>query len=284
MKQLFTKTTYSILVALAFFGGFYYVNAVGIPLNQAPWSAPWNGSTTRGQQKSGPLTVGSSTPGTSALTVQGTGLRVEGVNCAQPQPPFGVAASTPGSRPCPYSPFTPNSTGVEFRLLGSGNGIGGYMYNLMVGAPVGAMITPSTSLDVVGTITADPAANYLNYATGTLYQNSTTDKQLCARPNGDIVVCGTSTDGACGSANGTTMTPPVTTSTPNLCASGSPVMSQTQVYGVIGWSCLGTAGGLNVSCSATNANQQGGGWTPVGGGNQPATTTPINPGSNQLGG
>lgn len=280
MKQLFNKTTYSILVLIAFFGTFYIAGAIGIPLNQAPWSAPTTSSLTRGQSKSGPLTVGSSTAGTSALTVQGSGLRVEGVNCAQS--PFTLAPTAPGSRPCPYSPFTANSTGAEFRLLGSGNGIGGYAYNLIVGAPVNATITPATSLDVVGSITADPGANHLNYATGTLYQNSSTDKQLCARPNGDIVVCGTSTDGMCGSAQGTALTPPVNANTPGLCASGSAVMSQTQVYGLIGWSCLGTAGGLNANCSATNANQQGGGWgvTP----SQPATSTPAGTPSNQQGG
>lgn len=188
MKKISSTTLYSIAVVMIFGLGLHWLQAAEIPLNQAPFVKDSN---TRGQYKAGPLTVGSSNAGTSALTVVGAaGLQVEGVNCSA-----GVFAGS-DPRPCPYPNFTSGSTGTEFRVLGSGSGVGGYMHSLVTGAQPGTTITPQTSLDVRGTITADPASSYLGYPQGALYPNSVTDKPLCALPNGDIIVCGSTTSGS----------------------------------------------------------------------------------------
>lgn len=188
MKKISATTLYSLAVVIIFGLGLHWLQAAEIPLNQAPFVKDSN---TRGQYKVGPLTIGSSSTGTSALTVVGAaGLQVEGVDCSA-----GVFAGS-DPRPCPYPNFSTGSTGTEFRVLGSGSGVGGYMQSLVTGAQPGTVLTPQTSLDVRGTITADPAPSHLGYPQGALYPNSTTDKPLCALPNGDIIVCGSTTSGS----------------------------------------------------------------------------------------
>lgn len=264
MKKILTTTNASFLIVALFFAGIIGVNALGIPLNQAPNV----GSSARGQYKQGALTVGSSTAASSALTVVGTGLKISGVNCATA--PFTGA----NAKPCPYSPFTSGSTGPELRILGNGSGIGGYMNTLVVGAPAGTAITSGSALDVVGTIMADPAPSYLNFAAGTYYQGSGTDKPLCALANGDIVVCGTVTVGTCGPANGTTMSTAPNANTSGLCATGTPAFGVVTQVGTYGWACMGSGGGSNAYCSATNSNYTGTG-NPGGTGSGPEIGTDL---------
>lgn len=202
MKNISSTTLFSIALLILFGMGMQVLTAAEIPLNQAPWVRDSN---TRGQYKQGNLTLGSG-GGSSQLTVGGSGIRVEGVNCS--------AGAFIGSsaRPCPYPPFSLGASGTEFRVLGNGAGVGGYIQNLVVGAPSGTAITAQSSLDIRGTITNDPAAAYLNYAPGAYYQNSPTDKRLCALPNGDIIVCGTST--TLPTTNGTGVIPTGSTQVP----------------------------------------------------------------------
>lgn len=188
MKKVSTTTLTSLVLVIFFGMGMHWLQASEIPLNQAPFVKDSN---IRGQYKVGPLTIGSSSAGSSSLTVVGSdGLQVTGVDCSA-----GVFAGS-DPRPCPYPNFTSGSTGTEFRVLGSGSGVGGYMQSLVTGAAPGTALTPQTSLDVRGTITSDPATSYLGYPQGALYPNSTTDKPLCALPNGDIIVCGSTTSGS----------------------------------------------------------------------------------------
>ena len=288
MKKYFNKTTYSILIIVAFFSGVVYVRSAGIPLTRAPFCVNGtncegaSGTITRGQYKQGPLTIGSSATHSSSLYIDKPtgGLKVTGlINCAQ-APYTGV-----GAIPCPYAPYTANTpVGPSVRILGSGSGIGGYINAAVVGAPAYTPVTAQTSLDIHGSITADPGAGYLNYATGAYFSGSATDKPLCALANGDIVVCNTVTNGACGSANGTTITPPLNLSSPTLCSAGT--ASTAGVFapiGTIAWNCLGTGGGTNAYCTATNAN--GGGFNGSGVNNGGGTSgTSNNGGSVQQGG
>lgn len=287
MKKYFNKTTYSILILVGFLSGAYWVTSAAVPLNRAPFctngtDCETSGTITRGQYKQGPLTIGSATTNASALYVDKPtgGLKVTGlVNCAAA--PFTGA----GAIPCPYPPYTPGTpTSATTRILGSGSNIGGYINTLVVGAPLDTPPTAQTSLDVHGQITADPAAGYLNYATGVFYPGSATDKPLCALPNGDIVVCDTVVNGSCGNLNGSTLTPPLDFTNPTpYCASGTPSTSGlTVAVGSVGWNCVGSGGGSTSTCSATNANGgvNTGGVVPANtGGNTGGVTPAVNNGN-----
>lgn len=86
------------------------------------------------------------------------------------------------------SPCSADSSAPELRSL-----LGGYAHTAVIGDP--SLSTPfaGSALDVRGSIKADPAASYLNYAAGTLYTDGTTtsatDKRICANALGDLITC-----------------------------------------------------------------------------------------------
>ncbi|MEI8224276.1 MAG: hypothetical protein WCG20_04120 [bacterium] len=258
-KQLLTIAYRIVIIAGILIGGFTLTQAFDVPLN----AAPHNGAV-RGQSKQGALTVGSATLGTGQLTVKGaTGLRIDKANCA-------VAPFTGSNAwPCPISSGWNN--GPELRSLQLA-----YTYKMVAGTTVGTQPFAGTMLDVYGDIKGD--ATSMNYAGGAFYQTTTDRKPLCALPDGQIAVCGTT--GSCGSANGVGTTP---APTQNLCALGT-ASAVTGTFANWNWTCA-VGSNAPVSCSAPkqniyqggsgiNGNVFNGGVVPLGG-NQTTTTAPI---------
>lgn len=95
--------------------------------------------------------------------------------------------------------------------------------------------------------------------------NPSGTEKVCVEPDGSIVLCPpdstetvTPINGACGSADGTTLS---TAPTSNLCTTGTP-SSVSGGTGTYDWSCYGSGGGTTASCSAnqtvTYAWEEGG--------------------------
>ncbi len=255
-KKILTITYRIVIIAGILIGGFTLTQAFDVPLNAAPRSG-----TIRGQSKQGALTVGSATLGTGQLTVKGaTGLRIEKANCTVT--PF----TGSNAWPCPIAAGW-NPQGPELRSLQLA-----YTYKMVAGTTVGTQPFAGTMLDVYGDIKGDVAS--MNYAGGAFYQTTTDRKPLCALPDGQIAVCGTT--GSCGSANGV---PAQNAPSQNLCLLGNASIV-TSTLGTWNWSCT-VSGNTPTSCSAPKqVSGNGGGFNPIGGGtfnpgNQTATSTPI---------
>lgn len=284
MKKNAYKIVYSVSAVLGvLIIGASIVSAFDIPLNSGPIA---NGF--RGQVKQGKLTIGSTGPGQGQLNVVGTtGLKVQKANCNA------VPFTGANAWPCP----TTVALGPELRVLQLG-----YTYKMVVGGNAGTPPTPQTMLDVIGGIKVTPQS--MNYATGAPFPGSSANKPLCALPDGQIAVCGTT--GSCGADHlaslnatptqlcnlGTAST--VTTTNMNTqwnwtCTQGTNPPTQCVAYRAVSTSGPGgginTGGGINGGTPInTNpgGNFNGGGIVPVqnGGG-----IIPVGPsGNNQLGG
>ena len=269
-KKILTIAYRVVIIAGILIGGFTLTQAFDVPLNAAP-----HNSAMRGQSKQGAITVGSNTLGVGQLNVVGpTGLRIDKANCLA-APFIGGSAW-----PCPIASVWNN--GPELRSLQLA-----YTYKMVVGTTVGTPAFTGTMLDVYGDIKGD--ATSMNYGGGAYYQTTTDRKPLCALPDGQIAVCGTT--GSCGSAAGVTSG---TAPNQNLCALGSASAVTSNAFNW-NWSCT-VGSNPAVFCSApkqtiyqgggVNNNNNGvinGGLTPLGGGTNNSTTT-INNGNIPLGG
>lgn len=263
-KKILTITYRVVIIAGLLVGGYTLTQAFDVPLN----AAPHNG-TVRGQSKQGALTVGSATLGTGQLTVKGTtGLRIEKANCS--------AAPFTGTNPWPCPISSGWNNGPELRSLQLA-----YTYKMVAGTTAGTQPFAGTMLDVYGDIKGD--ATSMNYTGGAYYQGTTDRKPLCALPDGQIAVCGTT--GACGAAAGTTSG---TAPTQNLCALGT---ASAVSSGLLSWSWTCTVGtSPAVSCSAPKQTTYQGGSVNTGGvigpqgGGTGAQTTSVQTGGVQNGG
>lgn len=251
MKKNTLKIAYglSAIVGLVAIGAGL-VSAFDIPLNSAPVSL---GSGFRGQVKAGNLTIGTATAGQGKLNVVGaTGLKIQKTNCT-------IAPYTGANAwPCP----TTVALGPELRVLQLG-----YTYKMVVGAPAGTVPTTGTMLDVIGAIKGDALS--MNYNGGTYYQGSTVNKPLCALPDGQIAVCGTT--GACGADNGAFLNSAPT----QLCSNGTasfvmPNSLNTQWT----WTCTVGVNNAPDQCVAYRALSSSGGNSSGGPGGTPINTAP----------
>lgn len=238
-KKILTIAYRVLIIAGLLIGGFTLTHAFDVPLNAAPHSG-----TVRGQSKAGALTVGNATLGTGQLTVKGaTGLRIDKANC--------TAAPFTGTNPWPCPINSGWNNGPELRSLQLA-----YTYKMVVGTTAGTQPFAGTMLDVYGDIKGDPTS--MNYAGGSYYQSTTDRKPLCALPDGQIAVCGTT--GSCGSAAGVT-----TASAPsqNLCALGTASAVSGNLFNW-NWACTVGANPA-VACSAPKQSTFQGGSVNTGG-------------------